>query len=69
MTPLGDEDVFDLTEHATSHFVANGLVVHNCSEFSFLNDTSCNLASAQPHEVRAARTASSTSRRTATPAA
>ncbi len=45
VTPLGEEDVFDLTERATSHFVANGLVVHNCSEFSFLNDTSCNLAS------------------------
>jgi len=35
VTPLGEEDdVFDLTERATSHFVANGLVVHNCSEFS-----------------------------------
>jgi ribonucleoside-diphosphate reductase alpha chain len=45
ITPLGEEPVFDLTEQATSHFVANGLVVHNCSEFSFLNDTSCNLAS------------------------
>ncbi len=45
ITPLGDEPVFDLTESATSHFVANGLIVHNCSEFSFLNDTSCNLAS------------------------
>jgi ribonucleoside-diphosphate reductase alpha chain len=45
ITPLGAEPVFDLTEGATSHFVANGLVVHNCSEFSFLNDTSCNLAS------------------------
>ncbi|MEX1170857.1 MAG: hypothetical protein WEE50_12005, partial [Chloroflexota bacterium] len=45
ITPLGEERVFDLTEQATSHFVANGLVVHNCSEFSFLNDTSCNLAS------------------------
>ena len=45
ITPLGMEPVFDLTERATSHFVANGLVVHNCSEFSFLNDTSCNLAS------------------------
>ena len=33
VTPLGDEDVFDLTERATSHFVANGLIVHNCSEF------------------------------------
>ena len=45
VTPLGDEDVFDLTERDTGHFVANGLVIHNCSEFSFLNDTSCNLAS------------------------
>jgi ribonucleoside-diphosphate reductase alpha chain len=45
VTPLGEEDVFDLTERTTEHFVANGLVVHNCSEFSFLNDTSCNLAS------------------------
>jgi ribonucleoside-diphosphate reductase alpha chain len=45
VTALGEEDVFDLTERATSHFVANGLVVHNCSEFSFLNDSSCNLGS------------------------
>ncbi len=45
VTPLGDEDVFDLTERATSHFVANGMIIHNCSEYSFLNDTSCNLAS------------------------
>ncbi|MGZ8502490.1 MAG: LAGLIDADG family homing endonuclease, partial [Candidatus Limnocylindrales bacterium] len=41
VTPLGTEDVFDLTEQATSHFVANGLVVHNCSEYMFLNDTAC----------------------------
>ncbi len=45
ITPLGDAPVFDLTERATSHFVANGLVVHNCSEFVFLDDTACNLAS------------------------
>jgi len=43
--PLGKEDVFDLTEPVTRHFVANGLVVHNCSEFAFLDDTACNLAS------------------------
>ena len=43
--PAGDEDVFDLTEDATHHFVANGLVVHNCSEYMFLDDTACNLAS------------------------
>ena len=41
----GTADVFDLTESATHHFIANGLTVHNCSEFSFLDDTSCNLAS------------------------
>src|SRR4030095_1702932 len=43
--PLGEEDVFDLTEGVTHHFVANGLVVHNCSEYMFLDDTACNLAS------------------------
>jgi len=37
--------VFDLTEKATHHFVAGGLVVHNCSEYMFLDDTACNLAS------------------------
>jgi ribonucleoside-diphosphate reductase alpha chain len=45
VTPAGTADVFDLTESTTHHFAANGLLVHNCSEFSFLNDTSCNLAS------------------------
>ncbi|MDQ6734458.1 MAG: vitamin B12-dependent ribonucleotide reductase, partial [Nitrospirota bacterium] len=43
--PAGEEDVFDLTEEATHHFVASGLVVHNCSEYMFLDDTACNLAS------------------------
>ena len=43
--PLGEEDVFDLTENVTHHFVANGLLVHNCSEYMFLDDTACNLAS------------------------
>ncbi len=41
----GIEPVFDLTEPVTSHFVANGMVVHNCSEYMFLDDTACNLAS------------------------
>jgi ribonucleoside-diphosphate reductase alpha chain len=41
----GDEPVYDLTEPDTSHFVANGIVVHNCSEYIFLDDTACNLAS------------------------
>jgi ribonucleoside-diphosphate reductase alpha chain len=43
--PVGEEDVFDLTEGATQHFVAGGIVVHNCSEYMFLDDTACNLAS------------------------
>ena len=29
----------------TSSFIANGLTVHNCSEYMFLDDTACNLAS------------------------
>jgi ribonucleoside-diphosphate reductase alpha chain len=41
----GEEDVYDLTEPVTHHFVANGIVVHNCSEYMFLDDTACNLAS------------------------
>ncbi len=45
LDPIGEADVFDLTEHDTSHFVANGLQVHNCSEYVFIDDTACNLAS------------------------
>ncbi|AIE87195.1 LAGLIDADG family homing endonuclease [Fimbriimonas ginsengisoli] len=45
LTPCGIEDVYDLTEPESHHFVANGLVVHNCSEYMFLDDTACNLAS------------------------
>ena len=45
LEPLGDADVFDLTEYDTEHFVANGLQVHNCSEYCFIDDTACNLAS------------------------
>ena len=41
----GIEDVFDLTEPETHHFVANGIAVHNCSEYMFLDNTACNLAS------------------------
>ena len=42
---LGQQPVFDLTEPLTNSFVANGLSVHNCSEYIFLDETSCNLAS------------------------
>jgi ribonucleoside-diphosphate reductase alpha chain len=44
-THLGKQQVFDLTEPVTSSFVANGITVHNCSEYMFLDDTACNLAS------------------------
>jgi len=42
---LGEEPVYDLTEPVTDHFVANGLAVHNCSEYMFLDNSACNLAS------------------------
>ncbi len=42
---IGEADVFDLTENDTHHFVANGLRVHNCSEYVFIDDTACNLSS------------------------
>ena len=45
ITEAGTADVYDLTEGVTHHFVANGMVVHNCSEFMFLNSTACNLSS------------------------
>ncbi|HLT47130.1 MAG TPA: LAGLIDADG family homing endonuclease [Rubricoccaceae bacterium] len=41
----GEEPVYDLTEPATSHFVANGVAVHNCSEYMHLDNSACNLAS------------------------
>ncbi|HEY8749017.1 MAG TPA: LAGLIDADG family homing endonuclease [Tepidisphaeraceae bacterium] len=44
-TSIGNRQVFDLTEPNTSSFIANGLTVHNCSEYMFLDDTACNLAS------------------------
>ena len=43
--PVGEEPVFDLTESATDHFIANGISVHNCSEYMYLDDSACNLAS------------------------
>src|SRR5690606_12125003 len=45
LTPRGTADVYDLTEPQSHHFVANGIVVHNCSEYMFLDNTACNLAS------------------------
>ncbi|MBI4211041.1 MAG: vitamin B12-dependent ribonucleotide reductase, partial [Deltaproteobacteria bacterium] len=45
LTLLGTQKVYDLTEPITHHFVADGIVVHNCSEYMFLDNTACNLAS------------------------
>ena len=42
---VGEEPVYDLTEPVTDHFVAGGVAVHNCSEYMFLDDSACNLAS------------------------
>jgi ribonucleoside-diphosphate reductase alpha chain len=42
---LGEEEVYDLTEPLTHTFVANGITIHNCSEYMFLDDSACNLAS------------------------
>ena len=45
IVPAGVENVYDLTERDTNHFIANGIAVHNCSEYLFLDDTACNLSS------------------------
>ena len=45
LQPLGQQPVYDCTIPGISAFDANGLYVHNCSEYMFLDDTACNLAS------------------------
>lgn len=45
LTFVGKKEVFDLNEAITHSFIANGISVHNCSEYVFLDDTACNLAS------------------------
>jgi ribonucleotide reductase alpha subunit len=39
------EPVYDCTVPGVSAFDANGIYVHNCSEYVFIDDTACNLAS------------------------
>jgi len=41
----GIESVYDCTIPSVHAFDANGLYVHNCSEYMFLDDTACNLSS------------------------
>lgn len=42
---ISDQKVYDFTESAHHWGVINGFVGHNCSEFSAINNSSCNLAS------------------------
>lgn len=39
------EEVYDFMEPETHFGVVEGIVVHNCSEFLFLDDSACNLSS------------------------
>ncbi len=43
--PLASSRSSTSPSRVTSSFIANGLVVHNCSEYMFLDNTACNLAS------------------------
>jgi ribonucleoside-diphosphate reductase alpha chain len=42
---IGEEEVYDLTQPATHHFIGNGIRIHNCSEYYSNDNTACNLAS------------------------
>jgi len=44
-TPDGVELTYNLSEPNNHSYVVNGLVVANCSEFVFVDDTACNLLS------------------------
>ena len=44
-TDDGQDLTYNLTESRNHSYVVNGLVVSNCSEYVFLDDTACNLAS------------------------
>jgi ribonucleoside-diphosphate reductase alpha chain len=42
---VSTEDVYDINVPEGHHFVTSGAIVHNCGEYLFLEDSSCNLAS------------------------
>ncbi|MEK7086940.1 MAG: LAGLIDADG family homing endonuclease, partial [Patescibacteria group bacterium] len=42
---VGNEFTYNLTEPKNHTYIANGLVVANCSEYMHLDDSACNLAS------------------------
>ncbi len=43
--PGGSDTVYNLTEPLHHSYIVNGLVVANCSEYMYLDDSACNLAS------------------------
>src|SRR5680860_1258095 len=44
-TEDGWETTYNLTEPKNHSYLAGGVLVSNCSEYMFLDDTACNLAS------------------------
>lgn len=54
---LGDHEVFDITVEADEHtYWTGGMLVSNCGEFVFLDDTACNLASLRLTKFRVSGT-------------
>ena len=43
--PDGEETVYNLTEPLHHSYIVNGAIVSNCSEYMYLDDSACNLAS------------------------
>ncbi|MGA9112213.1 MAG: LAGLIDADG family homing endonuclease [Candidatus Dormiibacterota bacterium] len=43
--PGGSDTVYNLTEPLHHSYIVNGLIVANCSEYMYLDDSACNLAS------------------------